>query len=154
MIQRIQTLYLLLAALLTGACLFLPLAHYTDGTAEYTLRASMLSDGESVSMLPTLYLCILMALSTLLPFVTIFLFKHRLLQVRLCVVELVLLAGCVIMEGIYCYLAYRAVSELPFGAVSIGVWTILPLIAIVFVVLAFRAIFRDEMLVRSLDRIR
>lgn len=154
MIQRIQTLYLLLAVLFTGACLFLPLAQYSDGAAEFTLKASMISDGESVSVMPTLYLCILVSLATLLPFVTIFLFRHRMLQIRLCVVELVLLAGCVIMEGLYCYLAYRSVAELAFSAVSVKVWAILPLAAILFVMLALRAIFRDEMLIRSLDRIR
>lgn len=154
MIQRIQTLYLLLATACAAAALLLPLAHYSDGTTEYTLRAFMLSDGESFDIVPTLWLCILLSLSTLVPFVTIFLFKRRMLQIRLCVAEIVLLAGSAIMTGIYSYLAYRAVSELPFGAVSIEIWTILPLVAIIFAVLAVRAIFRDELLIRSLNRIR
>lgn len=154
MIQRIQTLYLLLAAICTGAALFMPLASCTDGTAEYTLRAFMLSDGISTFIMPTVYLCIILSLSTLVPLVTIFLFKRRMLQIRLCVAELVLLAGSVIMTGIYCYLTWRAVSELEFGEAAVSIWAIMPLIAIVFVVLALRAIFRDELLIRSLNRIR
>lgn len=154
MIQRIQSLYLLLATLCIGATLLLPLVQYTDGTTEFTLKAFMVSDGSTSSLLPTLYLSILVSLSTLVPFVTIFLFKHRLLQIRLCIAEVVLLTGCAIMTGLYCYLAYRAVSEIPFGAVSVKIWTVLPIVAIGFVVLAIRAIFRDEMLIRSLNRIR
>lgn len=154
MIQRIQTLYLLLAVVCIGATLFVPLANYTDGTAEYILRGFMLSDSEGVAAQPTVYMGILLALSTLVPFVTIFLFKRRMLQIRLCVAELVLLVGSQIMICIYAYLVYRAVKELSFGAVSIEIWAILPVVAIIFVVLALHAIFRDELLVRSLNRIR
>lgn len=154
MIQRIQTLYLLLATICIGAMLLLPLAGYTDGTTEYILKAFMITDSEGTAVQPAIYMGILLALSALVPFVTIFLFKNRLLQIRLCVAELVLLVGSQIMVGIYVYLACRAVKELPFGAASIEVWTALPLAAIIFIVLALRAVFRDEMLVRSLNRIR
>lgn len=154
MIQRIQSLYLLLAAVCAGAVLLLPLAAYTDGMNEYTLRAFMLSESGGEASQPTVYMGILLSLSALLPFVTIFLFKRRMLQVRLCVVELVLLAGGIIMMAVYCYLGYRAVSGMPFGAASLKAGVILPLPAIVFTVLALRATFRDEVLVRSLDRIR
>ena len=154
MIQRIQTLYLLLAAACVGAMLFLPLVQYTDGTAEFTLKASMLSDGADTSYMPAIYLCILLSLAALLPFVTIFLFKRRMVQIRLCVIELVLLLGGAVMTGIYCYLAYRVVSGLPFGAVSVKPWVGMPLLAMILVFLAVKAIFRDELLIRSLNRIR
>lgn len=154
MIQRIQTLYLLLAAVCVGVTLFLPLAHYTDGTAEYTMKAYMLSDGDYFAIRPMLYLGILLSVSALLPFVTIFLFRNRMLQIRLCVVEFVLLVGSLLMCGIYCYLTYKAAGEFASGEAYITVWNILPLAALVFVALAVRAIFRDELLIRSLNRIR
>ncbi len=49
----------------------------------------------------TVYLGILFVLSALLPLLTIFLYRRRLLQIRLCVVEMVFLVGTVIMEAIY-----------------------------------------------------
>lgn len=154
MIQRIQTLYLLLAAICVGATFMLPLMQYSDGIAEYTLRGYMISDGMSSSTRPVIYLAILLGISALVPLVTIFLFKRRMLQIRLCVAEIVLLAGSLIMTAIYCWLAYRSVAEAPFGAGSVKVWVCLPLVALIFTVLAVKAIFRDELLIRSLNRIR
>lgn len=152
MIQRIQTLYLLLASLCLGGTFLLPLAKYTDGVSEYTLRAYALSGDGGVQ--PTIYMGILLALSALLPLVTIFLFKRRGLQMRLCVAELIMLAGSAVMMGVYCWLCYSAASELPQGKAFLSAGLLLPLPALLFVILALRAIFRDEMLIRSLNRIR
>lgn len=153
MIQRIQTLYLLLATVCVGLMLVLPLAQYTDVVNEYTMKAFMVSTGDSVYVRPMLYLGILLSLATALPFVTIFLFKRRMLQVRLCVVEIVLLVGALIMTGAYCYLCYKTSGEYG-GVAHLKPWCGLPLLSLIFMVLAARAIFRDEVLVRSLNRIR
>ena len=96
---------------------------------------------------------ILLVLATLLPFVVIFLFKNRQLQIRLCAAEIVLLVGSLVVMGIYYYLSARLFESVN-GLGSLKLGMIMPLIAIVFVALATRAIFRDEVLVRSLDRIR
>ena len=92
MIQRIQTLYLLLATALMSLTLFLPLATITSGAEEVIVKA--FSAGES--SLP-LYLGLLLSATTLLPFVTIFLFKNRLAQIRLCVSEIVMLLGSAVV---------------------------------------------------------
>ena len=154
MIQRIQTLYLLAAAALVGATMILPLARFADGVTEDTLKAFAISNSDGEMVQSTIYMGILLSISALLPFVNIFLFRRRMLQMRLCVMEMVLLAGCAVMIGIYCWLGMHAVSSLPFSAWSLGIGIVFPLVAIVFVALAARAIFRDELLVRSLDRIR
>ena len=44
MIQRIQTLYLLLAAGLLAATVFMPSAYFACGTEEFTLNAFGLKD--------------------------------------------------------------------------------------------------------------
>ena len=129
MIQRIQSLYLLVAAALLAVTIFTPIASFTGGGTELTLSA-------------------------LLPQVTIFLYKHRQLQIRLCGVELVLLVGDIAFMTIYYLLAERVVEATAFPASAIRFGAIMPVVAIVFVALAMRAIFRDELLVRSLDRIR
>ena len=146
MIQRIQTLYLLLAAGLVACAAFLPLASFASGGEEFRLYAFGLrtADGETVQS--TLY--------TGIPLATIFLFKRRMLQFRLGVVEMILLLGAQIVMGIYYFLSYRLFSSFEFHAQSVKLPLVLPLIAMIFTYLAVRAIFRDELMIRSMDRIR
>jgi hypothetical protein len=153
MIQRIQTIYLLIATILMAITIFTPIAQFFDGTQEYTLTAFALKDAAGVTAQSTIYMGILLALAGVLPFVVIFLFKNRQLQIRLCAAEIVLLVGSLVVMGIYYYLSARLFESVN-GLGSLKLGMIMPLIAIVFVALATRAIFRDEVLVRSLDRIR
>ncbi|MBQ6572383.1 MAG: DUF4293 domain-containing protein, partial [Alistipes sp.] len=97
---------------------------------------------------------IVMSLATIIPLVNIFLFKNRQLQIRLCAVELVLLIGSIIFAGLYYYLSNRMFAELEFHTQGFRIAMIFPLVSIILDYLAMRAIFHDEMLVKSLDRIR
>lgn len=152
MIQRIQSLYLLAVAALMAAAVFTPLAYFAAGVEEYKLYAFTLQGAqESYS---TIYMGVIVALAAIIPFVNIFLFKNRLLQIRLCAVELMLLVGSAIFMAIYYFLSNRMFSQLEFSAHGFHIAIIFPLIALVLDYLAMRAIFRDEMLVKSLDRIR
>lgn len=154
MIQRIQTLYLLLVTILCAVTLFTPLAWFGGSGEEFTLGAFALKSTDGEVLHSTVYLGILLVLATLLPLVTIFLYKRRMLQIRLCVVEMVFLVGCALMEGIYYYLGCRVVSDLALSAHGIRATIALPVVSLLFAWLAVRAIFRDEVLVRSTDRIR
>lgn len=154
MIQRIQSLYLLVATALLAVTIFTPIASFTGGGTELTLSAFELSDATGEYAESALWMGILISLSALLPLVTIFLYKHRPLQIRLCGVELVLLIGDIAFMTIYYLLAERVVETTAFPASAIRLGAIMPAVAIVFVALAMRAILRDELLVRSLDRIR
>jgi hypothetical protein len=152
MIQRIQSLYLLIATALMGVALLMPVATFTATTGEvFTLSAfSLSSAGLSQS---TIWMGILMVAATVLPFITLFLFKRRMLQVRLCAVEIVLLLGCIAFEAIYYYLsganALAEVAHRQFGWAAI-----MPIIALILSAMAARATFKDEVMVRSFDRIR
>ena len=152
MIQRIQSLYLVAIVALMVTAIFTPLAYFVAGAEEYLLYAFSLKGGElSYS---TMYMGVVVALAAIIPFVTIFLFKNRMLQIRLCAVELVLLIGSVIFMAIYYYLGSRMFANLEFCTQGFRIAIIFPLVSIVLDYLAMRAIFHDEMLVRSLDRIR
>ena len=85
MIQRIQSLYLLAVAALMTTAVFTPLAYFAAGSEEYLLYAFSLKSAET--SYSTLYMGVIVALAAILPFVTIFLFKNRMLQIRLCAVE-------------------------------------------------------------------
>ncbi len=152
MIQRIQSLYLLAVAAMMATAVFTPLATFLAGIEEFKLYAFALKGAEQ--SFPTIYMGIVVALAAVLPLITIFMYKKRLLQIRLCAVEIVLLLGAIAFMAIYYYLSGRMFSELEFYAQSFRIVTIFPLVSLVLTYMAARAIFKDEMLVRSLDRIR
>ena len=107
MIQRVQTLYLLLATIFTGLLLFVPLASsdisnmHADLTAWGIYVTDMTNNGLITQVLSHSWFGILLTVTTLLPFATIFLYKNRKRQVLLCIVEIILLA---VSAGLLIYL--------------------------------------------------
>ena len=154
MIQRIQSLFLLIAAILLAFFFFTPYAHYTVGSQEVvvSLGASGLGQGFSeVDDLPSLWAVLaLVILAFTATLATIFLFKKRKLQVRLCIFNIVLLLG---MQGFLFYIA-KIVEKRLMAPPSYGLIFIFPLVCAIFTYLAYRAIIKDEALIRSLDRLR
>lgn len=154
MIQRIQTLYLVVVAALMATTLFAPLGWFAGAAGEYTLRAAGLVNAAGETVQPTLYLTIITALAALLPLVNLFLYRRRMLQLRLCAAEGVLLLGTLLMEGIYYFLSWRLFSDVAFHAQGFRPAIALPLVCLPLIYLAARGILRDEALVRAADRIR
>ena len=155
MIQRIQSLYLVAVVALMATALLTPLAYFAAGSNVYELFAfELVSQADSAASQSTMYMGVVVALATIIPLVTIFLYKNRRLQIRLCAVELVLLLGAQVFMALYYYLSNRMFEQLEFHTQGIRIAIIFPLVAIILDYLALRAIFKDEMLVRSLDRIR
>lgn len=144
MLQRIQTLYLLAVSVLMSVLCFVPMAHYTiDGTEE------------SLVAFDFWWVGVVFALCALVPFVVIWLYKNRLAQIRFLCAEVVLLVGAQIFALWYSIGITRAVeAESAISMSSIATPTFFPVVCIILVWLAIRAIWKDEMLVRSLDRIR
>lgn len=157
MIQRIQTLYLMVITLLMVVTLIFPLVFIGVDGHQVTLSAFTISDTEGVLSYASAWLGAVLAVATLLPFVTIFLYKNRQLQIRLCGVECVLLLGAVLLVGAFTYSVCNNIFadfDITWTNIAIRFPVILPLISLVLTPLAMRAILRDELLVRSLDRIR
>ncbi len=152
MIQRIQTLFLLIALALTSALLFMDLALLANETGlfKFKFNGIFAVDATNSLVMPTYALTILLVVTlTLLAFI-IFLFSKRILQIRLCGIALGLLFG---LSGLIYFLGKSASKEL--GAELSFSWAItLPLISMVFVFMAIKAIGKDEALIRSIDRIR
>lgn len=134
---------LLVAALMTTLC-FVPLADYVAEGTEYSLRA-----------FDVVWIGALFALSALLSFVIVWCFKNRLLQIRLGVANMVLLAGSQGFAVFYVVRMARSVTELGGTVLStVSTPAFFPLVCIILQWLALRATYKDEKLVRSLDRIR
>lgn len=152
MIQRIQTLYLVVVAMMMTLTLLFPIAEFQIEGHDFTLGAFALSS--DVVSHSTIWLGILLVLAIAIPVVTIFLFKRRTLQIRLCAVEAVLLIGAVVFIALYYWLTNRMFEGFDIEHKQLGWAAIMPVMALILDVLAARAIFKDEVLVRSLDRIR
>lgn len=154
MIQRIQTIYLLIVVILLSITLLTPFAYFMGNGEQFILYVYALKSDSGEVVFPTLYAAVLPVLSLILPLVTLFLYKRRMLQVRLCVVEMILLVGSISIMAIHYFLSDRLFSELVYSSQGLKVSFALPFIALIFAWLAVRAIFKDELLIRSLDRIR
>lgn len=153
MIQRIQTVYLFIVAALNLAVLFLPLASVQAGDAFYLFDASGMSTTTTPTELvyPTWALMALSAIISLLALVTIFLYKKRILQIRLCVFNAILIIGFYALFAFFLWKVAGAAEPFHF---TMQIALVFPLIGLIFDYLAIRAIGADEVLVRSLDRIR
>ena len=154
MIQRIQSLYLLLAAVLTGLTFAMPLSSFLGGAAEMKLNALGFFDAEGQMVLSAYGLSALAGCAALLALVIIFLFKKRLVQFRLCVVEMVLLAGTIVFEIYYIWGGVQSLGGSATAAWRMHIAALFPLFALIFAYLGLLGIRKDILLIRSLDRIR
>ena len=155
MIQRIQTLYLLIAVGLMVVTLVCPVALLNVDGEQVTLSAFGISDSVGKLSNMSIVMVIQLALSTLLPLVTLFLGKNRVVQIRWCGAELVMLLGCLAIIGVSIGRMCRTlVDNFEWSMLALRLPVVMPIVTFILVLLAMRATLRDELLVRSLDRIR
>ena len=139
MIQRIQTLYMTLSAIATGALPFV--------FELWTLN----TDNQATAVLLTssaIYLS-LFGLVTLLAIISIFSFKKR--QNQFVLNRLTMIFNFILL-GFFVYRSLNLSGETMVSEKGIGMF--LPAISIVLLVLANKAIKKDEDLVKSVDRLR
>lgn len=155
MLQRVQTVYLLAATVLMSLMLFLPLAEIAaEGIGIYKVLSKgwYLTGGETAEpAMATWPVFILVLFLTLLSLINIFLYKKRKLQIRICIYSIILAFGLIGLIYYYFVIGFRPLDE-PAYALSFPM--VLPAIFIILIYLAFRGIRKDEILIRSLDRIR
>ena len=137
MIQRIQTIYLFLAFVVTGILpFFIPLWTMADGKAFFFMQ-----NQEYV---------IVLGLSTTLSLLSIISYKKR--QNQFVIGRLNIILNLILL-GLFVYRSLNVSGEtLAVSEKGIGIF--LPIVAIVLLVLANKAIKKDEDLVKSVDRLR
>lgn len=136
MIQRIQSIWLLIASVVTFFTLkvsfysgtYLPdnLYHQLNGTESLTI------------MIPTIGLGIL-------SLVTIFLFKNRVAQLWLCIVA-------ILLDLLLLFLYYKETSNFTKGDYAFT--AVLHIVIITALILAARGINKDEKLIKDSNRLR
>ncbi|MFW6327776.1 MAG: DUF4293 domain-containing protein [Bacteroidota bacterium] len=151
MIQRIQTIYLLFALIMMVLPFFIPYVEVMgqDGQTYHLMGQGIYTeDGQLLEYTyPTL---IILAVSAIFSLVIIFLYKKRLLQLRLSVINLFLMLGSVVLMAYYLFQFHQNEP----GLIRYDFGFIFPVIAFILTILAFRAIKKDEILIRSAERIR
>ena len=158
MIQRIQSVFLLIAFICSVLLFFFPLAGiYGDTTTYlfYIYKFQNMVPGEvsvfnDMAVIP---LAVINGAMGLLLLISIFSYKNRLAQMRLVRIAIfldVILVALVFF--IYAGIVERALNVTPDYMSEAGIY--FPLAALVFMILANRYIQRDERMVRSIDRLR
>lgn len=153
MIQRIQSVYLFLAFILTGSLFFYPLANFIKPTGDSLILdiVALKSFEDGMNSIMSAYpLAILTGTIVALLALTIFLYKKRALQARLSIIVMILLAGLCGMIYLYISMSAAKVGLEP----EYTMVDVFPVISIILVFIARRRIRIDDALVKSYDRIR
>ncbi|BFM41527.1 DUF4293 domain-containing protein [Flavobacterium sp. CFS9] len=138
MIQRIQTVYLILTFLITGVLLFFtPLWTLNNGKPFYFMQDKLYT--------------ILLGLSTMLTIISIISYKKRQNQFVMGRLNIIL---NLILLGLFVYRSLNLSGDTTTIVSEKGIGMFLPIVAIVLLVLANKAIKKDEDLVKSVDRLR
>lgn len=148
MIQRVQTLWMILAAM--AVFLTIKFSFYS-GTLVLQNAAdtmtSLATDGSYHLVKATdnfLILILTSALGTGI-IINIFLYKHRSIQIRIII-------AAVIVECLIVLLYIRQTSNYSQG--NFNIWSILHILIIVFLILAAKGIYKDSKLIKESNRLR
>ncbi|HUR11246.1 MAG TPA: DUF4293 domain-containing protein [Flavitalea sp.] len=141
MIQRIQSIWLFLAAV----CAFVAylLALYVGKIADNTEKPLLM--GENLGLV------VILIGTGLLALVTIFLYKNRKLQFRLSVLGALLSIGIIALEYFFVE-SFKKQYQIVSGTYQLG--ALLPILMVLLFIFACRGMYRDEKLVKSVDRLR
>ena len=149
--QRIQTVYLFLALVLTVICLCFPVATFHMAElGNYVVMTNLweaTSDGtRSLSVWP---MFVVLLLTCPIAVFAIFLYKKRMLQARLCVYNILLILVWMALCAYYVFATQPESCHLEMAFTAA-----LPAVSLILYILARRGIIKDEKLVRAADRIR
>lgn len=154
MIQRIQSIYLFVAAVLLAVVNFFPLAHCRVEEGFYTIT-SLGVDASGVEEFSgqqfwCWFLPALSIIAIAFTLAALFGYKNRIVQMRRCIYAILTVIAYYIVFGVEVWVVNSTTGHFP----DLALLAELPLIAIILLFLAGRAIKRDEDMVRSMDRIR
>lgn len=161
MIQRIQSLFLLCCAIVTGLLFFMPVASIVvpgNFTYEFFTTKVMQVGNPPVFVAWNWMSMTLNIIITVLAILTIFIHKKKsktvkptlFLQLRLCIVNIVLQLGILVLMWLQLRQRSHEMKAEWFADISF----IFPLIGIIFTWLAIRSIIKDITVLKSFDRIR
>lgn len=151
MIQRKQTLFLLIAVVLNFLCLIFPIGEFIPrGVGVNPLMYNLwIEDGQGSVSFASAPLFGILFLETIVSVVTIFRYNNRRQQIKFCSLNILLL--------VLWYITYAIVfslNSIEDGDFKLHMVAIFPLISLILTMMAKRGVKADEALIRAVDRIR
>jgi len=143
MIQRLQSIYLLLASIVSGGLIFVFNLWNTIKEKIFVVDL-FLEEAFTFKIIPLMFFA-----SAILSLIALFLFKNRKLQF---VIGRVIILINLFLLGVLIYLSLNLSGETVVSEKGIGMF--LPILVVLLIVLANKAIIKDEDLVKSVDRLR
>jgi hypothetical protein len=141
-----------MAVVLSIVCLSMQIGEASsDGLVvarEYNLWITN-SNGEHSFV--TFPLFVVLLLSSALGFCSIFLYRNRMLQARICIFNMLLLVGWYVLFAVYAQVVGYSESQSAFAVLLPASF---PAVAVILYFMARKSIIKDEKLVRAADRIR
>lgn len=144
MIQRVQTIYLLLSGFLSGGAIFFLSLWKNIDKVPFYITTAFTQDNIWIKVVLGMFM-----LSALLAFIAIFKFKNRKKQFVLG--RLIILINFILL-GFLVYFSQNLSGEVKISEKGIGL--LIPILVIALTALANRAIKKDEALVKSAERLR
>lgn len=159
MIQRIQSIYLLIAAIATIILIFIPIGYITTDEYQYVFNAFVvkLNIPETSIYMSTIYIALLLGVSAILSIVAIFMYKNRKNQTTIVYANmLIFLIAVLVMIYVYPDIIFvRKGLMNPDDLFNFNYWILACMIpAALGLYLANRAIKKDEEKVKAADRLR
>jgi hypothetical protein len=143
MLQRLQSIWLLLAATFTAITFRFP---FYSGDKIIDVAANT-SGHVDLLATTTIWITVLTVLTGLLAFIDIFLFDNRRLQLRLCYLGIFI---TIVLLVVY----FFEIGKFVPGKGTFALSCIFYFAILAFYILAARGIWRDEKLIKSMDRLR
>ena len=151
MIQRIQTLFLLAVAVLSGLMLNGDLLVMNSGSGTLFTIGFLGLGEEGGEIIQRLWpLSFLLALVPVLALVAIFLYRKRGTQMRVTMITLLLSLGTLLLGAFYVSMFDRKIDVTIIWKIKV----VFPVISAILAWLAYRAILKDDLMVKSYDRLR
>lgn len=135
MIQRIQSVWLLVAAIVMAGIFYFPIYRFPQGLP-VTIGNNYLA-------------IVLTSLSIILSIVALFSFRNRRNQKKLVWIDILC---CILLLAWLYYSEASTPAATPGGYFWVGAF--LPLISIILLLMSLRGIQKDEKLIKSMDRLR
>jgi hypothetical protein len=158
MIQRIQTLLLLVATICFATACFMPVEYITTHDTYYIITSwglkENIPDGKMIQIQPPVYFIgMLQVMLAIISFTAIFLYKKRALQSKFCIAAIIINFILIVLMLIV-YPDYVFPQQIPGGEIDYSLWIFLSILPWICLYLANKFIIRDEKMLRASDRIR
>jgi hypothetical protein len=157
MIQRIQTLLLLVAAICFVITCFMPVGYITTDDIYYVITPWVLKENipDGMIIYRTYFIGMLQTLLAIISFVAIFFYRKRALQSKICIAAIILnFILIIIMLWVYPDNILPKLHQISGSETDFSLFALLSVVPLICLYFANRYIIKDEKKVRAADRLR